>query len=273
MKSSNLNVSNKTQKIIIIVCAILLSALGIVIWRYATRFERYRKEEINNILRVLTAWENNEDCIVIFDWTEDLVEDPQFREFVAGKTQELLDNGEIDLLGRFLRYLEYDDQQHAFIRDIVTNAFMNTTTLEDAIKITEAFRSSTYYNQELFLTRDSQVIDSYINENGMQTITYEKGKGYYADKEDEKKLKRIGVDNSPLYDAVETIYYGDFKEKRSYGRKLDSQYQEKDYSYRDYYFRDNIISFTPRSGKCVWSGDYLFCFNPDGQLIDYCQIE
>ena len=128
------------------------------------------------------------------------------------------------------------------------------------------------YSDDMRLNKGENPIASYIEEHGTEKISTASGTGFYADKEDSYSKKTIGISGSPLYDAEQITYKGDFKIEEQYGVELNSYYEETHYSRTYYYFRDQKISFSPDEKDIVYSGEYLFCFDSNGYLTNYCNI-
>ena len=145
--------------------------------------------------------------------------------------------------------------------------------LEDAFKIKETLKYLDYYNANLNINRDSTLIATYIESNGIEEITTTPGTGFYANEENHSSSHKVGLSNSPLYDDESITYHGDFMIRRKYGVKLNSYYEETSYSDTSCCFRDNYIDFSPDDGECIYSGDYLFCFASNGTLIDFAEID
>jgi hypothetical protein len=116
------------------------------------------------------------------------------------------------------------------------------------------------------------VVAEYINANGTRSFTTVPGEGYYAEYEDTHSKDVIGLPNSPLYDSNSTTYFGDFKCRSWEGVRLNEYFQEVSYGGTAYSFRENAIHFDPTLGECVWSGEYLFCFDKNGAVIGYERI-
>lgn len=318
----------KKNLIIIAISVILVGVLAFVIYWQSTEFERYRKEKILDIQTEIKEYREDEDSYFSVYISDELMEDSLFQDFLVTQVQEMCENCETSLLEdflseleyvsyawmystpiqnsfetlvqklckngewgelySFLRELEWDDQQYSYLTNAVTDAFMDSGTPEAALEMLDELSWLEYYNSQMILTRDSQVLASYINENGTQPITTTPGEGYYANEEDTSSRKTVGITGSSLYDAKSVTHFGDFKRVEEYGVELNrSTYTERSYSDVYWYFRDcyvamdsleELLTFDFDSlensleGEFVLSGDYLFVFSFDGVLLDFCKL-
>lgn len=244
-----------------------------------------------------------------FEIPESLRGNAKFEKFLLTQAQEMCQNNEWAMLSGFLVHIMYEDYQTTAIskalsdrflpeycqaRDLrnisellsilkdldytspsnaemITDYFSSAETLEEALEIKDRLEPHGY---SLPLNRNSDLIASYIEANGTNPVTKKPRRGYYADKKDGSSKHTIGLPNSPIYDAKSYTYKGDFKIVKEWGVELNIWYEETSYSRKDkYYFRDQQINFSPDDGDCVWSGDYLFCFSDNGDLIAYDTVK
>ncbi len=234
--------------------------------------DSFIRDEEEKVLKALSEYRDGKMRYLHFTIGSSFSENPDFSAFLESQALEMYENGEDDLLNAFLKQLEAQDIRISALQDLITNAFESSETLEDAIKTDERYKSLRYYNAGIVLNRKTGLLASYIETNGVNLITDTPGTGFYADKEDRYSSKKVGLDTSPLYDAVSDTYMGDFWHHLEYGVKLNHYYEETPYSKDSYYFRDHFLRFSPKAGECVYSGDYLFCFDPNGDMINFTKI-
>lgn len=259
--------SSKTKKTLIIIVS-TLTAIAIVFAIYwkATEHDRYVKSSIDRITTQITDYHSGERSRFFFYSSE--LRDSTIIDFISTQVSEMIENEEYRMLTDFLYALEYENAYIPEIREKIANSFINANNLETAFKMKDNFEYYLdYYNAQMSLSRDSALIVSYIESNGVNKITTTPGTGFYANETDYTSKERVGLSTSPLYDAKSVTYMGDFKMTHSYGVRLNSYYEETYYSSTCYHFRDNYIDFSPDDGECIYSGEYLFCFSQDGELI------
>lgn len=265
--------NEKKKKIFIIIGVIAALIIAFLIYWKATEYDRYVKKKTNDILETLSDYRSGEIRYFSMGGFSDALEDPTFIDFLSAQASDMIDNEEYYLLYDFLGELENADAYISEIQDDVTNSFESADDLEEAFRIKEVLEHLDYYNTNLNFNRDSTLVATYIESNGIKEITTTPGTGFYANEKDSSSKHTVGLSNSPLYDACVTTYRGDFKIRLEFGVTLNSFYEETSYSDTSYYFRDNYISFSPDDGECVYSGDYLFCFASNGMLIGYEQLK
>ncbi len=267
----------KNKKIIIVAVIVAIIAIAF----FATGPARDRKREMNDIENELAAYRSGESnsLIILCDrW----MTDTRFQEFITDKVQEMFDNKEYKLLRDFLHVL-YNKREptYDFLKDAVTNCFNGISDIDVAL---DAYDQLKYdkdidydllgdYTEGIALSAKTGILGDYINKNGINSITMRRRGGYYADKENEHTSSRVGLSNSPLYDAYTAEYFGDFCYKEKSGVKLNSFYEETSYSEKHYFFRDEGIPFSPYDGECIWSGSYLFLLDDNKNLIDLTQVK
>ena len=271
------NFLRKHKIVVTIFSVLLIGALVFLIYWNATAFDRHRQYYMDDLDEDLTALRNHETFALSWFIPDDLMEDAEYQKFLVETVNELFDSKENRILYALLRAIEYDTQYNSqergmyrYLLDAVTNNFNAVTNPEDAIEILDELQTLEYFNSGLILSLDSDVISSYISENGTNSFITTPGKGFYANEEDSSSHKQIGITGSNLYEAESATYLGDFKISHSSGVRLNrSTYKEESYSNETYAFRGNSISFNPSDGNCIWSGEYLFCFDSDGILLGF----
>lgn len=263
----------KKKKIFIILGIIAVVVVAFLIYWKATEHDRYIKSEMNNVLQEISDYRSGESSYLYLWLDSSALEDPNFLGFLVEQASNMIENDEYRLLDEFLGQLEGHDVYISEIRDTVTNSFESVDNLEDAFKIKETLKYLDYYNANLNINRDSTLIATYIESNGIEEITTTPGTGFYANEENRSSSHKVGLSNSPLYDDESITYHGDFMIRRKHGVKLNSYYEETSYSDTSGCFRDNYIDFSPDDGECIYSGDYLFCFASNGTLIDFAEID
>lgn len=307
--------NKKTKKrLIVAVAAILVCAIAFVIVWSATSDMRWRNRIISDVKTSISEYRNGESQSIYFWIYDDFLDDAELEEFILTQAQEMCENDERILLGKYLEQLEkadYDtssvtkviddyflaEAEEAYqsgnasalasiiwvaddltsaaafsqIMDVVNEYCVSVDNIEEALELHSSFAKR--YDQFVPLNRNSSAIATYIEKNGTNPVTKTPGEGYYADKEDKYHKTTIGIEGSPLYNSTRHTYMGDFKYVKKSGVELNKSYKETSYSKYSYYFRDQMIYFSPDEGECVWSGKYLFCFASDGKLIGYATIE
>ena len=245
---------------------------------------RIIKDFKNEITEELSKYRNGEKNDLEFSFGAAAVEDQDFKDFLVTQASEMIENNETGLLFTYLKILERKKVYISDIQDLITNVYEHSETLEDAMKLNRMFGSFEYYNEGVKpLNRHSGILASYIETNGINPITDVPGTGYYADREDYyhkdvigkteyEEMTGLSGSSLPLYDVVEDRYCGDFWLHSTYGVKLNQYYEETRYSTSTWRFRDVIMEFAPKEGECVYSGDYLFSFAENGDLIKYQKI-
>ncbi len=222
----------------------------------------------NLINRELSEYDEDKDIGFSFaeKLPEDIVENSSFLAYIDNQVKELFKEKNYRKLDSFLFECEELGFEDETLEDTVKKCYEEIGDIESALLL---FRWLDDYNVEL--RKDKGVIAAYIKENGTQPVTTKKGEGYYADKKDYVDKDTVGLHNSPLYDAKEYKFFGDFKSVRKYGVKLNSWYEETNYSYEaKYCFRDKG-SFESLNGEFIWSGDYLFQFMGNS-LVEYTGV-
>jgi len=174
-----------------------------------------------------------------------------------------------------VKSLENDPQNLVFFLDQLENNWLCKDSIKDALSqlnldLTFEEKLSLghtnrffYYNLDDLISQGD--IGAYINQNGRKELHLTAGTGgFYDGQKDTSYFNRVGLEGSPLYDSKSTTYFGDFKCISRSGVKLDSTYHEKHYSSSEYYFKENLIGFDPRSYDDVYfSGKYLFAVDYD----------
>lgn len=290
MENETIKGINKKKLIISISICVLICFIGFLIAWSATKEDRTRNELIKNIefeiseMRAKIAEDDHYNHSMFFRIYNDYETDEKFIDFLCSQIRTMCQNQEYILLHEFVFeiILGNDCENDAIINTLV-DCFKQASSLETAIDIREAFdpiavgdSSFSYWNKIqplMTLSRDSEPLSSYIEKNGTRSYTTKVGEGYYANYNNSSSSEIIGLPSSPLSENESNTYFGDFRCHRWWGTRLNAWYEEEHYSGRSYYFRDNYIPFSPDDGDLVWSGDYLFCFAPDGMLIDYSHLE
>lgn len=270
----------KKKLIIIIISAVLVCALAFCVFWKATEDDRYIKGEMDDIQEQVDDFRSGERDSFHIYFLEETAQDSRMDEFLTSLVKEMCKNDESYMLKEFLGELEYTefhsknvlDTMNEHFSSVEPNDFKDFEQMRNDIDIISS--GLKYYKvQKPSANRDTDFIAEYINEKGTNAITTTTGEGFYADQKNESSRDVVGLPNSPLHDSKTITYAGDFKYVHSYGVRLNGYYEETPYSNYKYYFRDNIINFTPNDGELVWSGDYLFCFSPTGELLHYSSIE
>lgn len=259
--------NEKKRRVIIIISVIATLVVAFLIYWKATEHDRYIKGCIDDVREEILDYRSGASSDIYFWVSSSAMEDPTYIDFLSTQVSEMIDNAEYNLLYKFLKRLELEDAYISGIKNDVTNLFNSVGDLKAALEIKDKLEYLDYYNADFDLSRDSSIVTTYIEANGIKKISTTPGTGYYANEKDESTFKRVGLPTSPLYDATSTTYQGDFKIKSEYGVELNSYYEETSYSRTNYYFCDNYISFSPDDGECIYSGEYLFCFSYNGTLI------
>lgn len=263
------------KKILIVIVSIAVLAIAFLIFWKATEHDRFIKREMKEFSQEVSNHRNG----VHYDFHLDpaAMEDPTFVDFLKSQISDMFENDEYILINHVLSDMEYDAKNEEIL-DLVTDYCKEIEDLKTALWFYDMRDSKYYYYNLKFLNRNSGIIASYIEENGTKEITTTPGEGYYADKEDSSSRHTVGLSGSPLYDAISIKYLGDFMIENIYGVELNRYYEETSYSYKDYYFRDNDLTvrgdsgFTLDDGECVYSGDYLFFFSENGDLILFSNL-
>ena len=201
-------------------------------------------------------------------------DEPKFHEFLTEQAQEMLENGELELFSYYIKMLEVNNASYRNLEGInnaIQERFSAPDSLNDAFLLFRYFelREVKYYNKQLILSQNTGCLAAYIEANGTKEFTVTPGEGFYANEENYATKDIIGNPDSPLYAAVSVTHHGDFKLEVEHGVQLNSFYQEEAYSREKYYFLGERVPFGPRDGQIVWSGDYLFCFDTEGNMKDY----
>lgn len=265
--------AKKKKSVFIVIAIIVIVAIAFGIYWKATEHDRFIKGKMNDILEDISDYRSGEDTSLSLWIYSETLEDQKFVDFLVSEVTQMCENDELGLLKNFLQELEYEDAYLSEVLNVVGDYFENADTLDSALKMKDILKYLDYYNSQFILNRNSGLISNYIDENGTEPISTIPGTGYYANAEDSSTHERVGIQGSPLYDATSITHYGDFRFRREYGVHLNSYYEETSYSHESWHFRDNYISFSPEDGDCVCSGDYLFCFSADGNLVGFCELE
>ena len=200
---------------------------------------------------------------------ERLASDEAYQQFLVDQIHELCQGKEYDCLKYFLRESEEINIKSELISDTLADCLASCKTIEGAWELSQVAIGLDYYDKSLSLNKNNGIVAAYINEHGVNPITFTEGEGYYAGEANSSWDKRVGISGSKLHNAKETTYMGDFECVYKHGTNLNyDTYTEESYAHRQYYFRDNAITFYPDDGECVWSGDYLFCFAPEDSWFD-----
>ena len=263
----------KSKKILILAGAALACILAFIIIWVATDNLRYLNKTLKDMDRQVERYRSGDRDYFDFSFLDYVAEDRKTEDRVLSHVNKMCENGEKDMLIEFMVRLEFTD----YCTETVLTALEDGINSSDDIAFVlgmiddmEAYLD--YYNPTIFLSRDSGVIFSYIEKNGTKAFTTTPGEGFYAGFEDESSHEVVGLEDSPLHDDELVKYYGDFRVVSKSGVKLDSNYEEMDYSSVRFYFRDETIDFAPGHGDIVWSGDYLFCFGETGYLIAFNKV-
>ena len=276
---------DKKKLIIIIVAISLLCVTAFLIFWNATEYDRELNQKIKKTQERIAEFRENETDskyflpIYIFD---EYHTDEKFITFLCSEIQIMCQNSEYSLLHNFVYDIMINnDIVNIEIIDTLVHCFESASSLEQAFGIRDAFEpvgsrwsSDTFYywdkiQPKMVLARNTTVLAEYLETNNARSFTMIPGEGYYAEFEDTSSKDVIGLPNSPLYDSESITYFGDFKCRSWHGVKLNEYFEEVSYGGSVYYFRDNAIHFDPTKGECVWSGEYLFCFDTNGTLIGY----
>lgn len=262
------------KKIVVAVISILcVCAIAFAIYWDATEFSRYRNKEIDDISGAIAINRQKGDDFFVLLLGDELMNDEVFQEFLVTEIQKMYQNREFKMLNGFLKELEDEDIYSSLIVDTLNDCMSSSDDISSALEMIDRLHYLEYYNSALVLNKNTGVIAEYLSINGTNSISSTKGTGYYADEEDEESYERIGIAGSALHDSKEIIYNGDFKYVHEYGVYLNkTTYTEDRYSREYYYFRGTAIDFTPKTGECVWSGDYIFCFSENGTLLGCSKV-
>lgn len=266
------NNGKKNGLLITIVICVLIGIIGFAIYWSSTEDIRIRDDMIADIKDEIAAYRSRESFMISFI-VIDGVKDQIFEDFLVTQVQEMCQNREISLLIEFLQELEFEKCYYESIVQVVNDWLVSLGDIEAAFDVVAKMDIPLdYYKAELKLNRTSGLIGEYIGKNGTKPITFTPGEGYYANEQDSTSKDVVGLPDSPLYDAEEETHFGDFMLVHEYGVTLNAYYEETYYSREKFYFRDTALLFSPYDGECVWSGDYLFCFDSSGLLIGFSKI-
>lgn len=271
----------KHKTVVIVIAILLIGALIFGIYWQVTAPDRRKKGYMDRCDSALNEVRTGDAIYVSWFLPDDLIADPDMQAFLVEKIDEMFENKEFSLLYKFLRGIETDTQydskergMYAYLKDAVTENFEALKTPEEALRAVDEMKILEYFDSGMVLSKDSGVIAAYIADNGINTFTTTPGEGYYADEEDDSSSKRIGIEGSRLRESKSVTYKGDFRINSESGVRLNrTTYKEESYSRTNYYFRDNAISFSPDAGECIWSGDYWFCFDFDGRLMNFEKVK
>ena len=133
-----------------------------------------------------------------------------------------------------------------------------------------------FYLQDNFFLGDVEYLnfkvskeefDIWAESSSKVNVFFEKGQGFYADRNDYEhyKLPAVGM-YTIRYEDVE--FLGDFKYAWEYGEYLDSRYQRHEYSTSTLYFKDQAYDGRRPSGTELYIGKYLI-FQNDGHFAFY----
>ncbi len=265
--------NKKAKAILAIFVAVVVLVTGYLVFMKVTEHDRFVKREMKEVVEELDKCRSKDSSFALaHTWRSELLNDQKFIDFLTEQASGLMKNGDLRVLESFLYNLEFNNIKLDGISEVLKNEFDNAESIDAAYRIVDGLSILDYYNSVLILNRSSKVVAAYIEEHGTEQIYTEPGTGYDADEEDSSSFDRVGLDTSPLYDSESVIYAGDFKYDHSSGVKLDSNYNETYYSSTRIYFRNNYVQFSPDDGECVYSGNYLFCFAKNGDLIDFARI-
>jgi len=266
----------KWFKIFLCVVAAIAIAIGsYMVYREATKEERFTKYLMNSFLEDLQAYRNG-DTILTPEFATYEFDNPVYYAFVLEQIRTLAEERDYALVAMTLHRLERHRNFYPEIRDVITDVYTNSYTLLEKLALLDESRyvDFEYYNEGLVLYKDD--FASYISEHGENQIFYEEGQGgYYDNIEETSTHTTIGLPNSPLGSSKSSTHYGDFRVVLSSSVSLNQYYEETHSTSLSYSFRGNYLSFDfdPRDKDCVYSGDYLFCFDDKGQLLDYARIK
>ena len=274
--------SNTKKRIISIAClAVLISIIAFIIFWISTEDIRSRMHNIKEIDNEIADFRTGESDYLFFIIPDELITDDVFVDYLCSEIRKMCANNEYELLHEFtFELILTNDFENYKIIDTLVECFSNASTLDEAVAIREEFSpvsadGFSYWNkieEKMILNLNQNPISSYIEQNGTRTFCTTAGEGFYAGLEPESSTDVVGIPGSPLHSSEETTYLGDFKFVHWWGVRLNYWYEEEHYGGYSYYFREQHIPFSPLEGECIWSGDYLFCFAPDGQLVNYAYL-
>ena len=204
-----------------------------------------------------------------------MIEDPKFQRFIIENAQKMSDDGETVLLGKFVDRIAYSGCEYPEVLEIVKEYYNNLDSMDDVIELISSAGQWDYYCDAIDAKKTSPFFKKYFEENGMYIATTTPGEGYYGDKGSRKYNNTVGIEGSPLYDAGNISYYGDFKVAHQEGVRLDYNYNEESYSNTFYYFRDNYMAINPFEvgGEWILTGEWLFNFDDSGELAYYGKVK
>ena len=269
----------KNKKIFHVICFVLLIVLISLTVLKLTEYSRYRARQINLIQEKIDYYlEVDVDKYTYqipfkSSLEEKLENDIVYREFMTDQTKLIVKN-KPKIFENFYRRFRYD-----YIMSTAIETYKELENTDDVLDFFAFFIECQDWleldmEQENLIRAvvayDSQVISSYFEKKGAEIVTTTPGEGYYADANSSYDFDRIGLDNSPLYTSNRVSYRGDFMCKEESGVKLNSFYEEQRYANSWFYFRDKEIDFFPgNKGKCIYSGDYLFWFGDNNELLEF----
>lgn len=264
-------IDKKTVKLIVI--GIILVVSGITICANINNINRIRKQwEIRR--KIDKARETGDSVsvdIVSFEHAY-TYENRKFQDFLIGEIDEMMDNGEYRMIKSLLYYVEGDEAYMPDVKKSLTDKFVSLSNLEDASACIEQLSYLEYYNSDLEININSPIVRNYVEKNGREEVI-KSGAGYYANEEDYSSFERIGIEGSALHEGRSYKYLGDFKIKHEYGTKLNSFYEESDYSCYDIFYKDiRIRNYSLTEDDIIYgdtfvSGDYIYFFDVEGKYI------
>lgn len=263
------------NKKLIMIMAGAISIMILIVVFAVTKPSRERNEQIKEIQQEISDYRNNSSEWIMFYISNDVARDSKFLEYIKGCIHEICVNKEFELLNKLLNELVDSSIDEGYLNAIIQEEIDNMAMLEDVYEMYKVVTEYISYEEECELkmpSRDSKAVSSYIEKNGTEEIEIRPGYGYYAKESDSSSTKRMGLSDSPLYSSRKSEYFGDFEYVHKEGVELDRYYSENKYSYDRYYFRGKEIDFKHTFGECVLSGDYLFCFDTDGETIGCAKI-
>ena len=258
----------KTTKIVIAILFVLLTIVFVITANIINKKRaiaaelRAKEEEKQNMLSAMDCWadgqNSNESGPYSWRGTEHTLDiEKKAIEIIKVKKNEPKN------LVYFINKLDYKGYEHPNIQDEISKLTFN---FEEKLLLKDSVNYSCYYS---FPEITKSEIDTYIKENGLKELHTKQEIGcFYYGKEDAHTYKQYGLDWSPIYDASDTTYLGDFKIHKKYGVDLNSFYQEQAYSETYYYFKNESIGFDPRKYKISYSGKYLFALS-SSEIIVY----
>ena len=254
------------KKIISLTLGLVIAISTIAISASCDDTEKLSSEDQAMIYAWNTAIEKDYSLDKLKRFSDDYGKEEIFEDFLIDQFEQLNDEKMLKILATADLNNDKNFNTEKILNYVHNRLKFSEKSLEEKIEYLFYLQDNFYLGDTEYLNFkvSKEEFDTWVESNSKENIFFEKGQGFYANRNDYKhySLPAVGMYTIRYEDAE---FLGDFKYALEYGEYLDSRYQRHEYSAYKMYFKDQAYDGRRPSGTELYIGKYLI-FQNDGHL-------